>query len=297
MMNTQIQKEISEYPDDQTLDFIQTMVGERWVVSPELFAVIQKRLGVTRISMMLLLAHFVKRRAVTDISNFQVGACGYGKSGNYYLGVNYEVVSFPLNRSIHGEQFLVSNVLHHEDSLLEVAVNAVPCGHCRQFFMETEMGENLMIYTPLFRKRLGDILISPFGPKDLEDIPFLLFENGTTPLEICGDIEDTELAVEALSAAMKSYAHYSKCYSGVSVRTVDNKIYSGMYIESAAFNPSLSPLSMILAVLKINNVSYEQVTDIALVEKSNPQVGMISTIKEFADIYLQNAKQHFYTCQ
>ena len=38
---------------------------------------------------------------------------------------------------VHAEQFVVANALHHrETELLFLAVNAVPCGHCRQFLSE-----------------------------------------------------------------------------------------------------------------------------------------------------------------
>jgi hypothetical protein len=38
---------------------------------------------------------------------------------------------------VHGEQFLIANLLlHKERSLQSLAISAAPCGHCRQFYSE-----------------------------------------------------------------------------------------------------------------------------------------------------------------
>jgi cytidine deaminase len=38
---------------------------------------------------------------------------------------------------VHGEQFLIANLLlHQERSLQSLAISAAPCGHCRQFYSE-----------------------------------------------------------------------------------------------------------------------------------------------------------------
>jgi cytidine deaminase len=71
------------------------------------------------------------------VSHFLVGAAGLTSNGNIFLGTNLEFPPLPLNNSVHGEQFLVSQlVMHREERLKKVAINAVPCGHCRQFFTE-----------------------------------------------------------------------------------------------------------------------------------------------------------------
>eukprot|EP00798_Chlamydomonas_sp_ICE-L_P025977 gene25977-11663_t len=48
-------------------------------------------------------------------------------------------------------------------------------------------------------------------------------------------------AEEALDEAKKSYSPYSRCPSGVAIITHAGDVHSGGYIESAAYNPSLSP--------------------------------------------------------
>ena len=64
-------------------------------------------------------------------------AIGLGKSGHLYVGVNLEFPRLPLQHSVHAEQFLIANAAWHgERGLKRIAVNAAPCGHCRQFIAE-----------------------------------------------------------------------------------------------------------------------------------------------------------------
>ena len=61
-------------------------------------------------------------------------AVGLGASGALYVGVNLEFARLPLYNSVHAEQFLLVNALHHgERAIQRLAVSAAPCGHCRQF--------------------------------------------------------------------------------------------------------------------------------------------------------------------
>jgi hypothetical protein len=64
-------------------------------------------------------------------------AAGLAASGAIYIGVNLEFPGGPLSQSVHGEQFLVANLLlHGERGLDTLAISAAPCGHCRQFYSE-----------------------------------------------------------------------------------------------------------------------------------------------------------------
>ena len=64
-------------------------------------------------------------------------AVGLGASGCLYVGVNLEFARLPLYNSVHAEQFLLINALHHgEREIRRLAVSAAPCGHCRQFYSE-----------------------------------------------------------------------------------------------------------------------------------------------------------------
>ena len=64
-------------------------------------------------------------------------AVGLGSSGALYVGVNLEFARLPLYNSVHAEQFLLVNALHHgEREIRQLVVSAAPCGHCRQFYSE-----------------------------------------------------------------------------------------------------------------------------------------------------------------
>ncbi len=73
-------------------------------------------------------------------------AVALGASGRIFFGVNLEFARLPLYNSVHAEQFLVANALHHgERELRKLAVSAAPCGHCRQFFSELSCAVSLWL--------------------------------------------------------------------------------------------------------------------------------------------------------
>lgn len=197
------------------------------------------------------------------VSNYQVGAAALGKSGNVYLGVNLEFLDLPLNETIHGEQFLIVNARNQgETGIVAMALSAAPCGHCRQFL--NEIGENLNILTPNAPPRvLSSLLPEAFGPKDLGVIGNLFDQPNACPLFP----HEKPLVEKAMQAAYASYAPYSHSKSGVAIRTRGGKIYSGSYLENAAFNPSLSPLQAALVALVADLGNYEEISEVVLVEK------------------------------
>ncbi|KAK4746801.1 hypothetical protein SAY87_025838 [Trapa incisa] len=222
------------------------------------------------------------------ISGFPVVAVGLGSSGRIFLGVNLEFPGLPLHQSVHAEQFLLTNLsLHSEPSLHFLAVSAAPCGHCRQFLQELRSAPDVRIlvtrdpspptagaasFTPLSR-----LLPDRFGPADLlpEEIPLLLepIDNG---LRLAGDsLPDgrKDLVSAALAAANKSYAPYSGCPSGLALMDSDGNVYSGSYVESAAFNPSFGPVqAALVAYLSDGGGDYEKIVAAVLVEKEGAAV-------------------------
>jgi cytidine deaminase len=55
------------------------------------------------------------------------------------------------------------------------------------------------------------------------------------------------LVLEAWKAACGAYSPFSRSPSGVALLTATGRVFSGSYIENAAFNPSLPPLETALA--------------------------------------------------
>ena len=65
-----------------------------------------------------------------------------------------------------------------------------------------------------------------------------------------------EAVKAALRQAVQSYAPYSHCPSGLAIATAGGAVYSGPYLESAAFNPSLGPLQAAVIDAVTDGISY-----------------------------------------
>lgn len=202
------------------------------------------------------------------ISNYKVGAAAIGKSGNIYLGVNLEFIGLPLNFDVHAEQFLIANARYYgENGIVKIALSAPPCGHCRQFLNEIDTDHQLEILIPNHASEtLSFFLPEAFGPQNL-GIKENPWEVPNTPIH-----HTSPLAARALEAAMASYAPYSQSKSGVALETSDGNIYSGSYLENAAFNPSLSPLQMALVALLADLHDYKDIQQVYLVEESRAKI-------------------------
>eukprot|EP00884_Botryococcus_braunii_P011655 jgi/Botrbrau1/20490/Bobra.145_2s0049.2 len=237
------------------------------------------------------------------ISSFHVGAVGIGGSGAVYVGVNLEFARLPLYNSVHAEQFLVVNAVHHgEREITKLAVSAAPCGHCRQFYCELNCADTVQFLFNGGTYTLAELLPERFKPSDLlEDAstPLLLLPQDNsirlTPesaAEVEGWGEGSEggrAAAAALEAAEQSYAPYSRCPAGLAIVTAGGGVYCGPYLESAAFNPSLPPLQTAIVDAVIDGMpTYSEVTQVVLVElKEAPVQHALAT-----NIVLQQIAPH-----
>ncbi|HEX3465654.1 MAG TPA: cytidine deaminase [Candidatus Elarobacter sp.] len=228
-----------------------------------------------------------RSKAIAPISGFAVGAVARGRSGALYLGANLEFPGHPLNASVHAEQAAVVNAwMHGEHGIGALATSETPCGHCRQFLNELANAPGLTITVhgkPAVT--LGDLLPSGFGPADL-GVSAALMATAPQPaaldrvqaVEVIGRLEDLESALEhqaallpaALEAARRAHAVYSKTYAGVALALQDGTIRTGRYAESAAFNPSLSPLQAALSGLALDGVPFPAIVAAVLVESAGP---------------------------
>ncbi|KAG2436574.1 hypothetical protein HYH02_011511 [Chlamydomonas schloesseri] len=236
------------------------------------------------------------------ISGYFVGAVALAGSGNVYVGVNIEFPGTALNNSIHGEQCLLVNCLHAgETSIRALAVSAAPCGHCRQFYSEIKDADELeFIFGRDARpKFLNDLLPERFTPADLQDEPFpLLLERQSNPVAWSpeaeavvaarrGDAAFARAAAEALAEAQKCYAPYTRCHSGAAIITTTTSgggggVHSGGYIESAAYNPSLSPFhAAVVAAVTAGGLpgGYEQIREVVLAERPGAPVQHAANIR------------------
>lgn len=215
--------------------------------------------------LMIMLLPFAASYARIPVSGFRVGAVALGMPpsppargpGGLYLGSNMEFSRQALSFGIHGEQSATNNAwLHGETGLQALAINAAPCGYCRQFLHEISTADGLNIlrkanadpadysYTS---RPLTDYLPDPFGPGDLGFAGGLMKPESHGLMISGGD----SVAQAALAAADRSYSPYTHDFSGVALATSSGEIYAGRYAENAAYNPSLSPLESALAFMNM----------------------------------------------
>lgn len=198
------------------------------------------------------------------VSNFRVGVVSRGTTtGNLYFGANLEFAREALSFTVHAEQSSVTNAwMHGEEGIDLLAVNAPPCGYCRQFLNELTTAAQLRIAMPEDTQPLTALLPHAFGPRDL-GVDGGLLERARHGLLI---LDEDDVAQAALDAANRSYAPYSKAWAGVALRTQDGAIVSGAYAENAAFNPSMSPLEVALSMLNLRGYAWTDIVEAALVQ-------------------------------
>ncbi len=226
------------------------------------------KLGITVAQLMIELIPIARKYAapVVPISNFQVGSCVMGQSGDLYLGVNMEFCGDNLAQTVHSEQSSVTNAMcHGEKGVAALAVSAEPCGACRQFLNELACAGDLVITIPN-RHAIGlkDLLPHAFGPTNLNVDGGMLV---TYEAPLAKPEETDELIELAWNSANKGYAPYSHCNAGVALQFADGFKVCGWYAENAAFNPSVSPLQAALIMANASGRKLGDIARAALVER------------------------------
>lgn len=239
------------------------------------------RLGIDLEQLMTRLLPLAKIYAVAPVSDFSVGAVAMAGAGNsddptnLFLGANIEFRHQPLNQTIHAEQSAALHAWHQGAQYLRaIATSEAPCGYCRQFLYEFEKNSDLMVITPDgkntgYRKTaLSNLLPQAFGPSNLDNPSGLMAPAKADRIfRLQADIKDRTVA-EALTAAEKSYAPYTRNFAGCGLLASTGEIFKGRCVESAAFNPSLTALHC--AILCLNMAPFEakrSVQRVVLVEK------------------------------
>ena len=217
--------------------------------------------------LMVQLLPLAQAYAAPPVSRFHVGAVALAArdsdpgSMGIFLGGNMEFPGVALNLTIHAEQCASMNAWHQGARILSaIAVTDSPCGYCRQFLKEWMGEEDIRIITAAKGDRareqraLPGLLPTAFGPADLgrqeglgmpPDLP--------GPLRLA-EGEPDQLTALALEAASESYAPYSGNLAGAAVLLADGSMLRSSYVESAAFNPSLSPLQTLAIRLNLAGV-------------------------------------------
>lgn len=279
----QFEAELKEFPNS-VRDILQTIPLQAGRLSAQQCADLIKGLGINPEALMVRLLPLATIYADAPVSQFQVGAVAmageqdaqdHADAFDLFLGANMDFMHQPLNQTIHAEQSATLNAWHQGAQYLQaIATSEAPCGHCRQFLYEFEKNAKILVITPdrknrTYRKTpLSVLLPEAFGPLNLGN------RSGLMPpaprsrkFQLNAAAKDRTIN-EALSSAEKSYAPYTQNFAGCALETQTGEIYSGRNVESAAFNPSLTPLHS--AILCLNMATFEKkrsIQRVVLVEK------------------------------
>ena len=281
--------------------------SDYFVISETVVKTLASTRGLDPIDLLPEFVREAQKLAIPPTSKFHVGAAALGSTGAVYLGVNVELPGLPLNASIHAEQFAVVTAMRHgETKLIAVATTAAPCGHCRQFMNELRDASKMRIIIPDDSRSNGmsirshlvmplcDLLPHSFGPLDLthdNSLPLLL-EKRNNGLRVVMDqtekiLPDVETQIQlALREANVSYAPYSESPAGLVLVTKSGDVFPGRAVESAAYNPTMSPLHVALcAAVAMGNLGnkngggWGEIEKCILVEIANAPVQYCDTVK------------------
>ena len=260
-----------QFPADSHPLLKDILFKQAGVISPDQSETLSLMLDCSANDLLVRLLPLAAACAWAPVSSFYVGAVARGLSGSVYLGANMELAGGSMAIALHAEQAVINNAwLHGEKGLDRLAVNAAPCGHCRQFMFETASAETLDIMigdmnsAEVQHCQLTQLLPFAFGPRNLA-VDALLMDESHKPLQL--STKGDALADQALQAACASYAPYTNDYAGVVIRTDDDAVFVGRYAENAAFNPSLTAIISALSQLRFASLNTtRRIVEIILVE-------------------------------
>jgi len=263
--------------------YLESLFQQGGKLSGKVLSELLDRLDVSVEALMIGLLPLAKLFSMVPVSEFPVGAVVLGGAGDrdgemsLYLGANMEFEHQALHMSLHAEQAAVMNAWYNGVGYIEaIATSELPCGHCRQFLTELSGWSDLMVLSSTGeaygyrQRRLAHILPAAFSPTELGN------QNGfPRPINNHPKLRLVRHAAgpvvqAALSAAEVSYAPYTGNLAGCAVETAGGLVVSGRYMESVAYNPSVSPLTAAALQLNMMSLAYkpEKITRVVLVEKT-----------------------------
>ena len=260
----------------------------------------------------LLCIYLSMSSTVAPISHFSAGAVVIGSTGTMYIGFNIEYLQSPLSETIHAEQCAISNaVIHKEPKIEHIITIPTPCGHCRQFIRECTQAKDIMVHSCnnetgafLFHLPLLEVLPYSFGPEDLGCTSGIMDVNGKKCIinaRTLPSCEDNDKAIQyALENLPKSHSPHSKSWCSVVILWTQNevkKFSTGVYLENAAYNPSLGALQCALVDLLIEKGSFSDICSVIVFEDNTAQVQHFTKTKLLLDIIAPSASVHLQNVQ
>ncbi len=202
-----------------------------------------------------------------------------------YLGANLELPGLPIALAVHGEQCMIAQAWAHRDSITALAVNASPCGHCRQFLNEQDNASSLHIMFPDTDTTLAHLLPNSFGPKDLGVTDHMCQDTTARfpPLQIdawqasvltAHPDAPADLTLAACRALAMCYTPYSQSHSAVALRSPLG-VFAGGLLECAAYNPTLPPLLTAHAQHAMRGGKLADVTEVLVLEVASAKFSFV----------------------
>ena len=233
------------------------------------------------------------RLSLSPISKYHTGIAALGETGAIYLGSNIEIGHAPLTNSVHAESSFAAKMMSNyaETALLYMACTAPPCGYCRQFLVELVDPPDLQVRIADENiTTLLDLMPNPFTPRDVLGIDIgstafsrhMLGPNDDIFSYVSPIDGDENLFTAALEALNSAWSPYTKSPSAVAIRTLDGQVFSGAYIESVAYSPSVSPLMSCIANMVaagLRRFGPDIIKAIVLLELPNAPVSQAETVE------------------
>jgi cytidine deaminase len=180
---------------------------------------------------------------------------------------------------MHAEQSATHHAISSGEGIVKIGINAAPCGYCRQFLSELHNAVNVTVvvhgpntgkvYTGLVEIPVADVaggnVMLPyyFGPSQLGQTTGM---DDTAAWIISGFMTSDPLTNVTAEAARTSYAPYSLIPAAVGIAFPDGTWHVGLYLENAAYNPSLEPIVSAINLAILHNKDPRDLTDVVLVQ-------------------------------
>ncbi len=219
--------------------------------------------GLDKENLLKRLSKVAENFALAPVSGMKIGAALETGEGDVFLGANIEFEKISPKFTIHAEQSAAINGNNNgARAFRRLAVDAVPCGICRQFFTDFPGSGDIQFITPDGDFTLVDLLPLPF---ELEHAGTgVEFEN------IRLDIENPDpMTTLAFEAVKNSYSPYTGYIAAASVRTYEGRIFSGAYFENAAFNPTITGLQAAMISMVMSGAKLDEIAEAVVVRNEN----------------------------
>lgn len=229
---------------------------------------LKKQTDLSEDQLLLQLADRVMFHADPQRLHYYQGAIAIGAKGDFYLGVNLELLGFS-EEDIYAEQFLLANARNHGEIQLKKVVL-------------TQVSQGLDLFRELGADQVANLeILTPYNPpKKLTDylLPATLrqpkvHEGGLlAPSWPVRYAHSKSLDEKSIDAARISYTPYSKVISGVAIKTCEGKIYCGSCLESANPKLTIAPLQSALVALIADGKKIREIEEVWLTEEMNEEL-------------------------